>query len=69
MHMSGCDIQDERLQLTRDFLFWTYSHLPVQGLAGLFQAPADLLHRGTFDEARNEAQEKQLWLVSGVPLF
>ena len=41
----------------------------VQGLAGLFQAPADLLHQGTFDEAREEAQEKQLWLVSGVVLF
>ena len=41
----------------------------VQGLAGLFQAPADLLYQGTFDEARNEAQEKQQWLVRGAPLF
>ena len=41
----------------------------VQGLAGLFQAPADLLYQGTFDEARNEAQEKQQWLVSSAALF
>ena len=50
------------------FLFQQTTMSSVQGLAGLFQAPADLLYQGTFDEARNEAQEKQQWLVGRASL-
>ena len=37
------------------------------GLGAIFAPPLDLMFQGNFEEAQQEAQERNLWLVSALP--